>query len=139
MQPLGPCGSWCCSHAVYAREVRMSAKKDASREELETSEQTHFHVVAAGRQYLLVRHKHVWHPPTDVLEDEEGLHIIVEVSGMQLGEFHVTLNQRQLTISGVRPAPTQGHAAYHQLEVRRGEFRTDVVVPWGVNEERVSA
>jgi HSP20 family protein len=73
------------------------------------------------------------------LEDEDGLHIIVEIAGMQLGEFHVTLNQRQLTISGVRPAHTQGPAAYHQLEVRRGEFRTDIVVPWTVDEDRVAA
>lgn len=117
----------------------MSARKDTSPEEVNAAEEHHYHVVAAGRQYLLVRHTHVWHPPTDVLEDHDGLHIVVEIAGMRQGEFHVTLHGRQLTISGVRPSPTRGQVAYHQLEVRRGEFRTDIDMPWAVDEQNVIA
>ena len=29
--------------------------------------------------------------------------------------------------------------AYHQLEVRQGEFRTDVTLPWAPNEDRIEA
>lgn len=117
----------------------MTTNNDLPRQERDAPEDLHYHVVATGRQYLLVRHTHAWHPPTDVMEDEEGLHIMVEVAGMQDGEFHVTLHQRRLTISGVRAAPTRNHAAFHQLEIRRGEFRTEVAIPWPADEEAVGA
>ncbi len=116
----------------------MTAKKDAPQPQPE-AKLPYLHLVTGSRQYMVWRHAHAWHPPTDVLEDGEGLHVVVEVAGMQHGEFHVTLNQGVLTITGVRPTLARPHSAYHQLEVRRGEFRSDVVIPWPVDEDAIVA
>jgi HSP20 family protein len=116
----------------------MSAKKDTPRQELEIRE-PYFHIQAGGRQYLVVRASHVWRPPTDVMEDENRLYVIVEIAGMQHGEFNVALSDRRLTISGFRQMPARARAAYHQLEVRYGEFRSDVALPWAVDEQGIGA
>jgi len=116
----------------------MSSRKSAPRQEIELSE-PYFHIVAGGRQYLVVRTSHVWRPPTDVLEDENRLYVIVEIAGMQHGEFNVAVSDRRLTIMGLRPMPARVRAAYHQLEVHYGEFRTDITLPWAIDEEGIVA
>jgi HSP20 family protein len=116
----------------------MSAKKDAARNELDIRE-PYFHIQAGGRQYLVVRTSHIWRPPTDVMEDENRLYVIVEIAGMQQGEFNVALTDRRLTITGFRQMPARARAAYHQLEVRYGEFRCDVSLPWAVDEQGIVA
>jgi HSP20 family protein len=116
----------------------MSAGNDSPQHELETRE-PYFHIQAGGRQYLVVRTSHVWRPPTDVMEDENRLYIIVEIAGMQQGEFNVALSDRRLIITGIRPMPTRVRAAYHQLEVHYGEFRTDVSLPWVADEDGIVA
>jgi HSP20 family protein len=116
----------------------MSAKEDAPRQDLEIRE-PYFRIQTAGRQYLVVRTSHIWRPPTDVMEDENRLYVIVEIAGMQQGEFNVALSDRRLTITGLRPMPARARAAYHQLEVRYGEFRSDVSLPWSVDEQAIVA
>lgn len=116
----------------------MLSKKGTSRQDIDAQE-PYFHIVAGGRQYLVVRNAHAWRPPTDVMEDEDRLYVIVEIAGMQHGEFNVSLSDRRLTITGIRAIPARTRAAYHQLEVRYGEFRTDVALPWLVDEESIVA
>lgn len=116
----------------------MSARKDAPRQELEIRE-PYFHILAGGQQYLIVRTVHAWRPPTDVIEDNDRLYVIVEIGGMQHGEFHVALSDRRLIVTGIRPMPTRARAAYHQLEVRYGEFRTDVALPWAIDQQGIEA
>lgn len=120
----------------------MAANKTVSEtspeEQVDTAE-VHYHILTGGQQFLLVRHSHAWHPSTDVMVDDERLIVVVEVAGMRNGEFHVTFANQRLTISGVRSPKEQGHAAYHQLEVRYGEFRTDVAMPWAVDEDKIVA
>jgi HSP20 family protein len=116
----------------------MSAKKVPPRHDLEIRE-PYVHIQAGGRQYLVVRTSHIWRPATDVMEDENRLYVIVEIAGMQHGEFTVTLTDRRLTITGIRALPTRVRAAYHQLEVRYGEFRSDVALPWAVDDDGIAA
>jgi HSP20 family protein len=116
----------------------MLSKKGTSRQDFEAQE-PYFHIVASGQQYLVVRRAHAWRPPTDVMEDESHLYVIVEIAGMRHGEFNVSVSDRRLTITGIRPLPSRARAAYHQLEVRFGEFRTDVALPWTVDEESIVA
>ena len=99
----------------------------------------HFHVLMGSQQYLVVKHAHVWRPPTDVMEEGDRLVILVEIAGMRRGEFHVALNSQRLMISGTRPRPLESSTAYHQLEVRYGEFRTEVALPWPVDDEAIVA
>lgn len=80
----------------------------------------------------------VWEPPTDVYENEEGLVVQIELAGVSERDIQITLDERVLVVSGVRrdPEPKQ---AYHQMEIRYGEFRTEVYLPWVVDPDQVDA
>jgi HSP20 family protein len=94
-------------------------------------------MVAPGG-WVVVRHTHVWRPPTDVYECDEDVVVRVEVAGMKESDFNVSLTDRLLVISGVREDPSP-KVAYHQMEVRYGEFRTGISLPWPVDREKVAA
>jgi len=91
------------------------------------------------RRWVIVRHKTVWRPPTDVYERDERLIVIVEIAGMSTSDFHITLQGQQLVISGVRQRTTPTECAYHQLEIPYGEFHTEVSLPWPVVRDEVTA
>lgn len=93
----------------------------------------------SGRQWVVMRQPHGWQPPTDVFELEDRLIVMVEIAGMRDGEFNVSLQDRRLMISGVRRRTVYDRVAFHQMEVRYGEFRTEVSLPWSVNRDEVSA
>ncbi len=89
---------------------------------------------------MVTRRMHLWHPPTDVLETETAIVVLVELSGMGQGEINVDLNGRQLTISGIRGlADKYRKYFYHRMEVNYGEFRTEVQLPAAVSPENVEA
>lgn len=71
---------------------------------------------------------HVWSPPTDLYETESDYVARVEVAGMREQDFSVVLEHNYLTISGARSEPHE-RRAYHQMEVRFGEFSTVVALP----------
>jgi len=81
---------------------------------------------------------HIWSPPTDLFENERNYVIRVEVAGMRQQDFSVVLDNNLLTISGSRP-DTPERRAYHQMEVRFGEFNTVVAIPGPVNVETSTA
>ncbi len=81
---------------------------------------------------------HIWSPPTDLFENEQNYIIRVEVAGMRQQDFSVILDNNILTISGSRP-DTPERRAYHQMEVRFGEFSTAVAIPGPVNVEKSTA
>ncbi len=99
--------------------------------------------VFAGRRvvksWMIVRRTHTWHPPTDVFEQNGKIVVLVEVAGMQDGEFTVTLHERHLAITGVRRYSNTERPAYYQMEVRYGQFRTDVELPCHVDRNGVTA
>ena len=92
----------------------------------------------SGEGWVVCRHICVWRPPMDVYENDEGLVVRVEVAGMQAEDFSVLLEKRSLVVAGTRvdPAPKR---TYHQMEVRFGEFRTEVSLPWPAEPEGVEA
>ena len=90
-------------------------------------------------QWIIMQQSNTWRPPTDVFELEDRLVVMVEVAGMRDGEFNVVLQDRRLLISGVRRRIVQDRMAFHQMEVRYGEFRAVVNLPWPVERERVAA
>jgi HSP20 family protein len=116
----------------------MLTNRGSCGEPVETAD-VHYHISKSNQQFFLVRHSQAWHPPTDVLVENNRLIVVVEIAGMRSGDFHVTFANQHLTISGLRSAKEHGHAAYHQLEVRYGEFRTDVILPWPVDAEKIIA
>jgi len=81
---------------------------------------------------------HVWRPPTDVYETEDAIIVRVEIAGMRESDFMISLDGRYLSIRGVRPDVPE-RRAYHQLEIRFGEFSTDLELPYPVVPERIEA
>jgi HSP20 family protein len=94
-------------------------------------------MVVPGR-WVVVRHAHAWRPPTDVYETDESVVIRVEVAGMKETDFSVSLADRVLVITGVRQDPSP-KVAYHQLEIRYGDFRTEVFLHWAVEQDSITA
>ncbi len=118
----------------------MSAEKDSDLPQQQVEQpETHYHILMSSQQFLVVRHMHTWRPPTDVMEDEDRLIVLVEIGGMKEGEFHISLSPHRLTVSGSRPVREKSCTAYHQIEVRYGEFRTDVALPWPVDANGINA
>jgi len=81
---------------------------------------------------------HAWSPPTDLFENEHSYSVRVEVGGMREQDFKIVLEKNYLTISGTRP-DTPERRAYHQMEVRFGEFSTTVAIPGPVNVDQATA
>ena len=117
----------------------MAANKPKSGRSGAEIDSSHVHTAVVANQYVLVRHSHTWSPPTDIFEIDDSLLVLVEIAGMQKGNFNVAIGERHLIISGSRPAPHNIKAAFHQMEVRHGDFRVDVDLPWSVDEDRVEA
>lgn len=81
---------------------------------------------------------HLWSPPTDVFETENAYIVRVEVAGMRQQDFSVQIENSFLKISGVRSDKPERHA-YHQMEVRFGEFNSIVAIPGPVDVDSSSA
>ena len=91
-----------------------------------------------GDGWIIRRHACAWQPPTDVYEDDDGIVVRVEVAGMDSEDFSISLAGHTLVIAGTRidPAPKR---TYHQMEIRFGEFRAEVHLPWQVEPEDAEA
>lgn len=81
---------------------------------------------------------HLWAPPTDLLETERAYVVRVEVAGMQDAELSIDIEGSRIAIYGLRQQPSE-QAAYHQMEVRFGEFLSELEIPGVVDTERIQA
>jgi HSP20 family protein len=79
-----------------------------------------------------------WQPPADVYEAEDNLIVRVEIAGMREEDFAIELNGRILSIRGVRQ-DFPGRRAYHQMEIRFGEFSVELELPCNVDAGQVQA
>jgi HSP20 family protein len=57
---------------------------------------------------------------------------------MRESEFSISLEDRVLSIQGIRPDQPE-RRAYHQMEIRFGEFNTEVDLHWAVDSQAVEA
>jgi HSP20 family protein len=83
-------------------------------------------------------HSYAWTPPTDVYETEVSFVVRVEVAGMRESDFTIDVEDNFLVVSGVR-AESAERRAYHQMEIRFGEFSTAVELPLGVDVSKAEA
>jgi len=81
---------------------------------------------------------HAWSPPTDVYQVDDTYIVRVEIAGMHHQDFSIQIEDNYLIISGIRRDRTE-RRAYHQMEVRYGEFSTIVPIPGPINLEGVNA
>lgn len=77
-----------------------------------------------------------FHPPTDVIETDHAVVVVVEVAGLREGEYQVSLTDgdRVLVVAGRRQAPDipGERLTYHRLEVQYGTFVAQVELPWAL-------
>ena len=85
-----------------------------------------------------VRLRRAWRPPTDVYDTDRHLVVKVEIAGMREEDFRVSLVNRHLIIAGYRRAPA-ARLLYQNMEIRYGEFRTEVQLGWPVDESAIEA
>lgn len=83
-------------------------------------------------------HPRAWSPPSDLYETENSYVVRVEVAGMRQQDFDIGLQNGLLTVRGARPDTPQ-RRAYHQMEIRFGEFSLTIALPGPVNAERAAA
>lgn len=93
---------------------------------------------ADSTHWRVTLRSHVWRPPTDVYETENEVVVRVEIAGMKEDDFSIELNDRYLSIHGSRPDIPE-RRAYHQMEIRFGEFNTEVELPSPVVIDKVEA
>ncbi|HLF28152.1 MAG TPA: Hsp20/alpha crystallin family protein [Anaerolineae bacterium] len=89
-------------------------------------------------RWVVMQHTHAWRPPTDVFETDEAVIIRIEVAGMRETDFNVVLSDQLLVVTGFRQDPSP-KVAYHQMEVRYGEFRVEVFLHWAIGEAGIQA
>lgn len=80
----------------------------------------------------------LWSPPTDLLEYEQEFVVRVEIAGMRQHPVSIEIEDNYLIVKGVRPEP-EGKKAFHQMEIRFGEFSTIVAIPGEVDEVNCTA
>lgn len=81
---------------------------------------------------------HVWSPPTDLYETDNTYIVRVEIGGMHKNAFDIIIEDGFLIIKGKRPEPVE-KKAFHQMEVRFGEFSSIVEIPSQIDESRAQA
>jgi HSP20 family protein len=115
-----------------------NSKPDAADQESEKPLDTQFTGISVFDNWQLSIRSPSWRPPTDVYEVEGDLIVRVEIAGMREEDFSIELNGRVLSIHGIRQDLT-GRRAYHQMEIRFGEFNIELELPFTVDEEQVRA
>lgn len=89
--------------------------------------------------YMIFRPNSQFTPPTDVIEFSDRLLVLMEIAGMKSSDFTVSLLNNHLIVTGTRERPSFHGAAYHQVEIGYGDFRVEIVLPWPVSQDEVSA
>ena len=83
-------------------------------------------------------HSYEWSPPTDVYETDASFVVRLEVAGMRESDFTIKFEDNFLIIGGVRNENPE-RRAYHQMEIRFGEFSTAVELPLDVDVNKAEA
>lgn len=81
---------------------------------------------------------HIWVPPTDIFETNADFVIRIEVAGMSESDFNLLLEVDRLYVEGKRTDPAKIRA-YHQMEIRFGEFHLCIDLPSNFDREKISA
>ena len=89
-------------------------------------------------RWIVAQRSQAWRPPTDVFETPDTVVVRVEIAGVRESDIQVSLADRLLVITGLRRDPSP-NVAYHQMEVRYGEFRVEVYLHWAVDESDIEA
>ncbi len=103
---------------------------------MQTAEQLFSGQEKAGRR--MTRHPLAWRPPTDLCEVEGAFIARIEIAGMKEGYLSVSIADKVLTVVGIRQY-SEPRGSYHQMEIRYGEFHSQVHLPVAVDDEKIEA
>jgi HSP20 family protein len=79
-------------------------------------------------------------PAMDVVEDEHGLTLSVELPGLAKEDVKLTVENGVLAISGEKKSATETHEkTWHRMERRYGTFYRAITLPKGVTGEKAEA
>ncbi len=81
----------------------------------------------------------VYAPPVDILEDAEGLHLLVYLPGVEPEKVEVVAEEGVLSVKAERPFEKREGVAYHRLEGPYGTFARSFNVPSVYDLSRVEA
>ena len=109
-------------------------RSDRARAELDRL----YRELVGPARWAVTSDAHTWRPPTDVFETDDAVIVRIEVAGMRDSDFNVTLSDQLLIVTGYREDPSP-KVAYHQMEVRFGEFRVEVFMHWAIGEAGIQA
>ena len=94
--------------------------------------------IVSPEQWNAMQQYRGFRPPTDVYETNTHAVVRVEIAGVKPEELKISFANRVLTVLGRRRDPAI-KLAYQQMEIRYGEFRSDVLIPWPVKEGEIEA
>jgi HSP20 family protein len=81
-----------------------------------------------------------WTPPCDIYEDEEGVTLRFDLSGVEAKDVDVRFENGVLTIRGERKLENADHRDwYHRVELAYGTFTRSFALPGTVDPERIRA
>jgi len=89
-------------------------------------------------EWYTTRNRRLWRPPTDVYETDSHVVVKIEVAGMDEDDFKISLVDRRLIVSGRRRDPV-GKLIYHNMEIRYGEFLSEVWIGWALDPAAIEA
>ena len=78
-------------------------------------------------------------PAVDVAETKNEIVVNVEIPGMDLKEFDISLSEGALTIRGEKKQDRVEEENYHLAERRYGTFSRSILVPQEVQSDKISA
>ena len=81
-----------------------------------------------------------WQPPVDIFETETEIVIKMELPEVRKEDVQVNLEERTLTIRGVRRLENEDRRdGYHRIERFYGEFARSFTVPANINRDGLKA
>ena len=82
----------------------------------------------------------LWRPPTDIYETPEEIIVVIELAGVTEDDMTVTLFSDLLIVEGRREqAALADMNACHQLGIKYGDFRSEIVIHAPVDHDNVKA
>lgn len=81
-----------------------------------------------------------WEPLIDIYETADAVVVLAELAGLKEEDIEVLVLGNNLIIRGIRgDSAPRGQRSYHQIEIRRGPFEREVVLPVPVDPEQTNA
>jgi HSP20 family protein len=81
-----------------------------------------------------------WAPPIDVFEREDAIFLKADLPGLDEDDLRIEVNDNALVISGERRSEAQEEKnGYYRVERSYGAFSRSLVLPDGVDADRIEA